>query len=410
MEHGEQYDIREIHPHPDVAHPCVYCAQGLVVVPQQAAYIVERFGKFQKIMDPGLNFLIPLVHRIPYVYSLKEEALSVPSQVRSAELTVASGMGSLPPEHTGGRPYVPARSSHVQPPPLLAPAQTAITRDNVTLSIDGVLYVKVVDPYKAAYGVEDPHFAITQLAQTTMRSEIGKISLDNTFKERETLNVNIVKAINAAALEWGISCMRYEIRDISPPKAVRAAMELEAEAERRKRALVLDSEGEQEAEVNLARGRKMAAVLASEAMMQEHTNIGMGEAAAIEAKATANAAAIRVLAAAVVSQGGQTAMRLRVAEQYVSAFNSIAKEGNTVVVPANVGDAGAMVAQAMGIFKAMDGRGGGGGGSGGGGGGGGGGGAEELPADDMTSWRLAAEERAQLRPEGLEGEAKLDDV
>ena len=287
---------------------------------------------------------------------------------------------------------------------LFAPAQTAITRDNVTLSIDGVLYVKVVDPYKAAYGVEDPHFAITQLAQTTMRSEIGKISLDNTFKERETLNVNIVKAINAAALEWGISCMRYEIRDISPPKAVRAAMELEAEAERRKRALVLDSEGEQEAEVNLARGRKMAAVLASEAAMQEHTNIGLGEAAAIEAKATANAAAIRVLAAAVDSQGGQTAMRLRVAEQYVAAFSGIAKEGNTVVVPANVGDAGAMVAQAMGIFKAMDGRSGGGGG-----GAAGAGAAEELPADDMRSWRLAAEERAQLRPEGLEGEGELDD-
>jgi len=332
---------------------------GLVVVPQQAAYIVERFGKFQKVMEPGLNFLVPLMHRIPYVYSLKEEALSVPSQ-------------------------------------------TAITRDNVTLSIDGVLYVKVVDPYKAAYGVEDPHFAITQLAQTTMRSEIGKISLDNTFKERETLNVNIVKAINAAALEWGISCMRYEIRDISPPKAVRAAMELEAEAERRKRALVLDSEGEQEAEVNLARGRKMAAVLASEATMQEHTNIGLGEASAIEAKAAANAAAIRVLAAAVVSQGGQTAMRLRVAEQYVSAFSGIAKTGNTVVVPANVGDAGAMVAQAMGIFKAMDGRGGVGGAA-----------AEELPTTDeqaLRSWAAQAE-RAQLRPEGLEAEreAELED-
>ena len=300
---------------------------------------------------------------------------------------------------------------------LFSPAQTAITRDNVTLSIDGVLYVKVVEPEKAAYGVEDPHFAITQLAQTTMRSEIGKISLDNTFKERETLNENIVKAINAAAEEWGISCMRYEIRDISPPKAVRAAMELEAEAERRKRALVLDSEGEQEAEVNLARGRKMAAVLASEALMQEKTNIGRGEAAAIEAKATANAAAIRVLAAAGASQGGQTAMRLRVAEQYVAAFSDIAKEGNTVVVPANAGDAGAMVAQAMGIFKAMDGRGGGRGGAGGDGGGGGVGeaaaaatdAAEELPADDMASWRLAAEERAQ-RPERLEEEqAKLDE-
>ena len=376
-----------------------------MVVPQQAAYIVERFGKFQKVMEPGLNFLVPLMHRIPYVYSLKEEALSVPSQVRSAQRAVGSATESLflPPRTNGS---VVARCFHLQPTapaaPPFAPAQTAITRDNVTLSIDGVLYVKVVDPYKAAYGVEDPHFAITQLAQTTMRSEIGKISLDNTFKERETLNVNIVKAINAAALEWGISCMRYEIRDISPPKAVRAAMELEAEAERRKRALVLDSEGEQEAEVNLARGRKMAAVLASEATMQEHTNIGLGEASAIEAKAAANAAAIRVLAAAVVSQGGQTAMRLRVAEQYVSAFSGIAKTGNTVVVPANVGDAGAMVAQAMGIFKAMDGRGGVGGAA-----------AEELPTTDeqaLRSWAAQAE-RAQLRPEGLEAEreAELED-
>jgi len=229
----------------------------------------------------------------------------------------------------------------------------AITRDNVSISIDGVLYVKVADAYKAAYGVEDPHFAITQLAQTTMRSEIGKISLDNTFKEREALNAHIVQAINAAALDWGISCMRYEIRDISPPKGVRAAMELQAEAERRKRALILDSEGEQEAEVNLARGKKMSAVLASEATMQERINIAKGEAAATEAKAEATATAIRKLATAISSKGGQHAVSLRVAEQYVGAFGNIAKAGNTVVVPANVGDAGAMVAQAMAIFKGV---------------------------------------------------------
>ena len=197
----------------------------------------------------------------------------------------------------------------------------AITRDNVSISIDGVLYVKVADAYKAAYGVEDPHFAITQLAQTTMRSEIGKISLDNTFKEREALNAHIVQAINAAALDWGISCMRYEIRDISPPKAVRAAMELQAEAERRKRALILDSEGEQEAEVNLARGKKMSAVLASEAAMQERINLAKGEAAATEAKAEATATAIRKLATAISSEGGQHAVSLRVAEQYLSLIH-----------------------------------------------------------------------------------------
>jgi len=283
---------------------------GLVVVPQQTAYVVERFGKFQKVMEPGLNFLIPLVHNIRYVYSLKEEALNVPSQM-------------------------------------------AITRDNVSISIDGVLYVKVIDSYKAAYGVEDPHFAITQLAQTTMRSEIGKISLDNTFKERETLNGHIVRAINSAALDWGISCMRYEIRDISPPKAVRAAMELEAEAERRKRALILDSEGEQEAEVNVAKGKKMAALLASEADMQERINRGLGEASAIEAKAGADAAAIKLLAGAISGDAGKSAMSLKLAEQYVGAFNAMAKSTNTVVVPANVGDAGAMVAQAMAILKTV---------------------------------------------------------
>ena len=167
-------------------------AQGVVVVPQQFAWVVERFGKFHSILEPGLNFLVPGMHRIRYVYSLKEEALSVPSQ-------------------------------------------TAITRDNVNISIDGVLYVKVVDAYKAAYGVDDPHYAITQLAQTTMRSEIGRLTLDKTFEERDNLNAAIVETINAAASDWGIACMRYEIRDINPPASVRTAMEMQAEAERRKR-------------------------------------------------------------------------------------------------------------------------------------------------------------------------------
>ena len=167
-------------------------SQGVVVVPQQFAWVVERFGKFHAVLEPGLNFLVPGMHRIRYVYSLKEEALSVPSQ-------------------------------------------TAITRDNVNISIDGVLYVKVVDAYKAAYGVDDPHYAITQLAQTTMRSEIGRLTLDKTFEERDNLNAAIVATINSAASDWGIACMRYEIRDINPPASVRTAMEMQAEAERRKR-------------------------------------------------------------------------------------------------------------------------------------------------------------------------------
>jgi len=286
---------------------------GVVVVPQQKAWVVERFGRFDKVLEPGLRFLLPFVHRIRYVFSLKEETISVPSQ-------------------------------------------TAITRDNVSLTIDGVLYVKVTDAYKASYGVEDPHFAVTQLAQTTMRSEIGKLSLDSMFVERESLNNNIVEAINAAASDWGISCMRYEIRDITPPHAVRAAMEMQAEAERRRRALILDSEGEKEAEVNIATGKKMARVLASEATMQERINIGKGEAAAVEAHAAASAAATRTIAAALATSAASDATAYRLAEQYVAAFKCIAQTGNTVVVPANSGDVGAMVAQAMAIYKGTSAR------------------------------------------------------
>jgi regulator of protease activity HflC (stomatin/prohibitin superfamily) len=278
------------------------------------AWVVERFGRFDKVLSPGLQFLVPLMHRVRYVFSLKEEALMVPSQ-------------------------------------------TAVTRDNVSIGIDGVLYVKVVDAYHAAYGVEDPHFAITQLAQTTMRSEIGKLTLDETFLERDQLNSNIVQAINAAAADWGIACMRYEIRDIAPPPAVRAAMEMQAEAERRKRALILDSEGEQEAEINLAKGKKAAVVLASEASMQERINLAKGEASATEAHAAASAKAVRLVAEALGSAGGAEASSLRVAEQYVSAFKALAASGSTVVVPANTGDVGAMVAQAMAIYRQQGGAG-----------------------------------------------------
>ena len=281
---------------------------GVVIVPQQMAWVVERFGRFDKVLDPGLQFLLPLVHRVSYTFSLKEEAISVPSQ-------------------------------------------TAITRDNVSISIDAVLYVKVTDAYKAAYGVEDPHFAVTQLAQTTMRSEIGKLSLDKMFEERDNLNTHIVAAINSASEAWGIACMRYEIRDITPPRAVRAAMEMQAEAERRKRALILDSEGEREAEVNIATGKKLARVLASEAEMQERANRGKGEAVALEMHANASAAATRTVAAALRQSDGTASASLRLAEQYVGAFKALAKEGNCVVVPANVGDVGGMVAQATGIYK-----------------------------------------------------------
>merc|ERR1712137_373821 len=219
----------------------------------------------------------------------------------------------------------------------------AITKDNVTIQIDGVLYLKIVNPFDASYGVEDPIFAVTQLAQTTMRSELGKITLDKTFEERENLNANIVENINSAALAWGVECLRYEIRDISPPQSVRNAMDLQAEAERRKRAEILQSEGDRQSEVNMAEGRKQAVIMEAEA-----------KAMSIQMQAEATAKGIEYVAKALDKPGAERATSLRVAEQYVDAFSQLAKESNSIIIPANANDAASMVAQAMSVYGSMN--------------------------------------------------------
>jgi len=260
---------------------------------------VQRFGKFQRILQPGLHFMVPIIDRVSYVHSLKEEAIPIVSQ-------------------------------------------QAITKDNVTIGIDGVLYLRIVDPFAASYGVEDPIFAVSQIAQTTMRSELGRMKLDETFQERDMLNESIVKAINKAAEPWGLTCLRYEIRDITPPASVRAAMDTQAEAERRKRAEILQSEGERQSEMNRAEGERAAVVMRAEA-----------EAETISRVANATAAGIRTVAQAAVEPGGRDAAALRVAEKWVEAFAKLAQKSNSIIVPANLGDPSAMIAQAMAVFGGL---------------------------------------------------------
>lgn len=287
--------------------------KGVKTVPQQQAWIVESLGRFDRALEPGLNFIVPFFQSVAYRHILKEMAVDVPEQA-------------------------------------------GITRDNVTLALDGVLYVRIVDPVAASYGVANPIQAVQLLAQTTMRSEIGKLTLDKTFEERETLNANIVTAINQAAQTWGIQCMRYEIKNITPPSSVLKAMELQMAADRQKRATILDSEGKRQAQINVAEGRKQEIVLASEGALTDQVNRAKGEAEAILAVAEATAKGIELVASAIAKQGGSDAMALRVAEQYVAAFRELAKEGTTVLMPANVGDAGSMVAQALTVFDSLRGR------------------------------------------------------
>ncbi|KAL3962628.1 hypothetical protein ACCO45_004151 [Purpureocillium lilacinum] len=278
-------------------------------VPQQTAWIVERMGKFNRILEPGLAILMPFIDRIAYVKSLKEVAIEIPSQ-------------------------------------------SAITADNVTLELDGVLYTRVFDAYKASYGVEDAEYAISQLAQTTMRSEIGQLTLDHVLKERAALNTNITAAINDAAEAWGVTCLRYEIRDIHAPAAVVEAMHRQVTAERSKRAEILDSEGQRQSAINIAEGKKQSVILASEAMRAERINMADGEAEAILLKARATAQGIDAVAQSILNgeEGARGAVSLTVAEKYVDAFGKLAKEGTAVVVPGNVGDIGGMIATGLSVY------------------------------------------------------------
>lgn len=282
-------------------------------VPQQTAWIVERMGKFHRILEPGLTFLLPVLDKITYVQSLKESAIEIPSQ-------------------------------------------NAITSDNVSLELDGILYIKVIDPYKASYGVEDFKFAISQLAQTTMRSEIGSLALDSVLKERQQLNNNINHVINDAAKEnWGVECLRYEIRDIHPPQNVLDAMHRQVSAERSKRAEILESEGQRQSKINVSEGDKQSIILASEANKLEQINQAQGEAQSILLKSEATAAGLKMIAQAIKeTPGGERAVSLQVAQEYIKQFGNLAKESNTVVIPSNLGDIGNFMASGMSIYNNLN--------------------------------------------------------
>ncbi len=280
-------------------------------VPQNSAFVIERFGKYNVTLVAGLNFIIPFIDKIAYVRSLKEQAIDVPSQA-------------------------------------------AITQDNIGLTVDGVLYLKVLDPYKASYGVELYRFAVTQLAQTTMRSEIGKMALDKTFEERDLLNIAIVNAINEAAGPWGVQVLRYEIKDIEPPRSVLEAMERQMKAERDKRATILESEGERQSAINVAEGDKKAKVLAAEADRMEQILKAEGEAKAIELVATAKASALHVIGEAADSSPGQKAVQLDLATLAIAAKEAIAKESTVVLMDGKSSEAGSSVAEAVAIVSAMN--------------------------------------------------------
>jgi regulator of protease activity HflC (stomatin/prohibitin superfamily) len=287
----------------------IFVSQGLKVVPQQNAWIVERLGKFNRTLLPGLNFLIPFVDRVAYKHSLKEVPMDVPSQV-------------------------------------------CITRDNTQLTVDGILYYQVTDPMRASYGTSNYVVAITQLSQTTLRSVLGKMELDKTFEERDMINSEIVSALDAAAMNWGVKVLRYEIKDLTPPAEILRSMQAQITAEREKRARIAESEGKRQEQINLATGWREANIARSEGEQQAEVNRAMGEASAITAVAEAQSKAIVKIGLAIEAPGGLAAVNLQVAERYVAAFANMAKANNTLIVPSNMADLPSLMAAAMTTIKA----------------------------------------------------------
>jgi regulator of protease activity HflC (stomatin/prohibitin superfamily) len=278
------------------------------IVPQKSAFIVERLGKYAKTLEAGFHILFPFIERVAYKHSLKEVAVDVPSQ-------------------------------------------SCITRDNIAVEIDGVLYLQVMDPAKASYGIDNYMFASTQLAQTTMRSEVGKLELDRTFEERENINAAIIQAVDKASDPWGVKITRYEIKNIEPPDSVKDALEKQMRAEREKRAAIAESEGQRQAITNVAEGDKQEAIKKSEGEKMKRINEAEGRAQEIELVATATAEGIRKIAESIKAPGGEEAVNLRVAEQYIKEFGNLAKKNNTVIIPSNLGDIGGMVASVTSLLK-----------------------------------------------------------
>ncbi len=286
----------------------VLILKSVRVVPQQYAWVVERLGKFHAVLEPGLNFIIPVIDNVAYRHSLKEVPVDVPQQV-------------------------------------------CITKDNTQLGVDGVLYYQITDPRLASYGTANYLYAITQLAQTTLRSEVGKMELDKTLESRDTINRSIVDVLDEAGRSWGVKVLRYELKDLTPPDAILKAMQTQITAEREKRAVIAKSEGEKQQDINIAEGDKQSNILQSEGQKQSAINKAQGDATAIRLLADATASALTTVAHALAQQGGQLAANLKVAEAYVAAFSNLAKTNNTMIIPSNLSDVASAVASVMTVLQ-----------------------------------------------------------